>query len=239
MTVGVSALCYCWADLTEAFARGVDGFGLELIEFTTTQLDGEQYAELGLLSQRFGASVGLRAPLGALRGSCDLRRTVAGFGATPSEWIAALEALRERSEEALASYALLELDQPSETHEGLGPLAVALAATLPAYEAAGIPVYLAGGEPEALSWIVQRLSPGALGLCLDTREARAYDPLAFPGSRPGYVRVSTDPGEDSAAASLLQAVAAIGFGGPFLLAFPDGCGGERFREVAAWLRGLV
>jgi hypothetical protein len=127
--IGISSRCYEWADLDEAFSRAVDEWGFDLIEFDTAGLRDEESAGLGLLSQRFGVAIGLL-----------LRLDPAALA--PGSAAAALDALRERCEEALASYAVLSLAAPLNREESRRQLSEELMAVLPGYEAAGVRLFL-------------------------------------------------------------------------------------------------
>lgn len=123
---------FVWRDLEEAFSLAVDTWGYSRIEFDTAQLRDEDYPTLGLLTQRFGVSVSFRATL-------DLAAIA------PEQAVAALDALRERCEEALADDAVVEMRATDSVDELM--VAGIVAAARPGYEAAGIALRVEGVSP--------------------------------------------------------------------------------------------
>jgi sugar phosphate isomerase/epimerase len=250
--LGVSCLHYRWDDLDEALERCVDEFGFELIEFSTTRLGDEAYPELGLLSQKYGVSLGLH-------GWLDLPQMA------PDAAAAALGRLRERCEEALMEYLVLHVGTHPEREVGLRRVGDALAAVTPAFEAAGVRLCMEnhypyeyegkhelGDRPEDFLALMERVSSDALRFCLDTGHAHmtrnVWNLLAYLGPYLGCVHIADNHGEhDEHLApgegtidwpAVLRATAETGFRGPYVLEFPETRGPEYYREVAGWIRAL-
>jgi sugar phosphate isomerase/epimerase len=250
--LGVSCLHYRWSDLDEALERCVDEFGFELIEFSTTRLADEDYPELGLLAQKYGVALGLHAWL-------DLPQMA------PETAVTALGRLREQCEEALMEYLVLHLGTDPDRKRGLLRVGDVLATAAPAYAAAGVRLCLEnhypfeyqskhelGDRPEDFLALFERAAPEALSFCLDTGHAHMNgNTAAFLtrlGAHLGCVHIADNhsehddhlaPGEGTIDwPSLLPAIAATGFRGPYVLEFPETRGPEFYEEVAGWVRAL-
>jgi len=250
--LGVSCLHYHWEDLDEALERCVDELGFDLVEFSTTRLRDDDYPELGLLSQKYGVSLGLHAWL-------DLPQMA------PDAALAVLDRLRGQSEEALMEYLVLHLGTYPDPDAGLRRVGDALAAAAPGYEAAGVRLCLEnhypynyqqmqelGDRPEQFLALFQRVSSDALRFCLDTGHAHmtgnVWDFLASLGPSLGCVHVADSHGEhdDHLAPGegtvdwprVLRAIAGTGFRGPYVLEFPETRGPEHYETVAASIRAL-
>lgn len=216
--LGISSRAFAWSDLHAAFSLAVDAWGFALIEFDTAQIRDDQYSEIGLLTQRFGASVSLYATLDLTSGA-------------PGSIVGELDRLRERCGEALAQEVVLSL---AVGDFGVRDWEEVLRPALPGYEAAGLglglevkqsPGWLDPSAPPALHvWL--KLEPGT---------GPIQPPLTAARDRLGGVRVACRAGEPLCR-DALQRIAATGFRGPYVVAPPEPMTGHPPGDPGRWIR---
>jgi hypothetical protein len=220
---GITAGSIPWQDLEEAFSLAIDAWGFDLIEFDVARLRPEGVSQLGLLTQRFGASVGLRLAVNPVAWS-------------PGPIVGALGDLCRQCEDALARYARLSI--PSDARPESDILAD-LDAVLPAYEAVGAQLLVP--LTRACERALPRKASPAPGFWLDLDQDT--EPIASisrcGAGRIGCVRIAAGDVLDPKRAERLRRLRDLGFRGTYLLT--TGASGEEagLRAGARRLREIL
>ncbi len=253
LMLGISCLHYAWGPLEEAFARARDEFGLHLIEFSTTRLEGDDYDRCG----RLAADTGIRTSLHAWKNPADL-----GFAAAVDEGTRLLDlCLRMR-----AKYLILHFGSHPERDEGIQLVADVCRELAPLYEAAGVTYCLEnhypfayrglnelGGEPADFHLLFEQVDSPAVRFCLDTGHSNMAGAtrqfVAELADKLAYAHLTDNHGEhddhlgfeegtlnwDETLAAMLES----GFRGPYVIEYPEQGDSSRFARLVARLRELA
>jgi sugar phosphate isomerase/epimerase len=234
ITVGISCLHYEWTTLEEAFGRAGQ-LGFDVIEFSTTRLDEENYVECAQRAEATGIGLSLHAWE-------DLAQP------PPAEAAGELRRLQEVCVQMAARHLIVHLGSHPERALGLERVAEACGTVAAEYEQAGVALCLEnhypyayhglnelGGEPADFGRVFELVSSPAVRFCLDYGHSHmAGNTEAFIaelGPHLAYTHIADNLGEhdDHLAPEdgtvdwpeVLGLTIAAGFRGPFIIEFPE------------------
>lgn len=252
LTIGVSCLHYAWDTLTQAYERAA-AYGFDLIEFSTTSLEAEDYARCADLSRQTGIGVSLHAWLDPA-------------GEPVPDAVAALRAVLAQCVTMGASHLIVHMGAHLDRALGLGRLAEVYATVAPDFEQAGTLLCLEnhypyayhdlhelGGEPDDFLAVFGQVVSPALRFCLDYGHSHmasnTADFIARLAPWLSYTHIADSMGEhdDHLAAgdgtvdwpTALDQTLRTGFRGPFTIEFPEQGDPARFRRFLGMLQAAA
>jgi sugar phosphate isomerase/epimerase len=252
LTIGLSCLHYEWQTLDEAFARAGE-LGLDVIEFSTSRLSGDDYARCAELAATAG--IGL-----------SLHTWISPAGPPPE---VAVQELREALAQCVAmaaTHLVVHMGAHPERALGLQRVAAACAAVADAYEQAGVALCLEnhypydyhglhelGGDPDDFLAVLEQVNSPAVRFCLDYGHSHmasnTEDFIARLAPWLAYTHIADSLGEhdDHLAAgdgtvdwpTVLRLTLQSGFRGPFTIEFPEQGDPTRFTRFLRLLEAAA
>jgi sugar phosphate isomerase/epimerase len=252
LITGVSCLHYRWASLTEAFAR-LDEWDLDLVEFSTTSLQPDDYPQVGSLAAQSGKLTSLHA-------WDDLAQMEVAEGVQQSR------RLLQLCEQMKAGQLILHFGTHPRRTAGLDRLIEIIGTVAPDYEQSEVLLCLEnhypydyrqlwelGSDPADALHVLQGVDSPAVRFCLDyghsNMAANTSDFIEQLAPYLAYVHIADNegvddnhlaPGEGTVdwPVSLAQTLN-TGFRGPFILEYPENDEPARFHRFLQLLHHLA
>lgn len=253
LTVGVSCLHYDWGSLGEAFRRAQREFGLSLIEFSTTRLEGGEYRQGGALAE----ATGMRTSLHAWRNPAD------------QDFAAAVEEgkhLLDLCVDLRAEFLILHFGCSPSRAAGVDLVADVCLELGPLFAAAGVTYCLEnhypygyrglhelGGAPDDFVRLFHRVTSPAIRFCLDTGHSNmsgvTHAFIEQLSHKLAYAHITDNLGEHDDHLGFgqgtvdwnatLTAMLTAGFHGPYVMEYPEEGDPRRFARFVRRLQELA
>ena len=247
LVFGISSLHFQWDTLEQAFDRVQSEFQLDLIEFSTNQVEPDQFDDVRRLARHHHVQVATH---------CWIDPGQLGL----EQGCAQLDALLRACQAQGARYMVMHMGTHAQRQQGLATVAQIVRTMVPRCLEAGVTLCLEnhyadelGAQPHEFLTVLDAIPRAAAGFALDYGHsnmcANTDEMITDLGHLLVYTHMADNHGQaddhlpmgqgttdwDRAIRMTLQ----TGFRGPWTIEFPDSYGVEHFRRVTQRIRELA